>query len=161
MSEANRAVMDFEAAIFPLATVPPTEFLIETPNATCAESYCRKCIDAAMAIEKAKYPEGADVYKACGSGENDHSLNCDGCGCLLAYSLTDYGASSELDHFNRARGWSRKGLHPDVAFELCAMLRVIAWRKEPAAIAAAIRVGKRAVTAMSRVGVAKAGDSSR
>lgn len=148
MSAGNRAVLALEDAIFKRASNPPTEYFIETPDRTCGESYCPKCIDAALRTEVEKYPSGADVYKACGSGENDNGLHCDECGCLLAYSLTDYGASDELDHFTKARGWSRKGLSPEVAFELCAMLRVVAYRPED--IPAAIRVGRRAVAAMER-----------
>lgn len=156
MADANRAIMALENQIFRLASEPPDEKFIETPDFTCDEHYCPKCIGAALAAEKAKHPDGADVYVAQGSGENDSSLHCDSCGCLLAYSLTDYGASYELDHFTKARGWSRKSLHPDVAFELCAMLRVVACSEKLDDIFAAIRVGNRAVKAMSRAAISKA-----
>lgn len=51
------------------------------------------------------------------SGDEDGCARCEGCGKLLHYSLTDYGAESELEHF--LEHWKPQDkIEPETAYEL-------------------------------------------
>lgn len=60
-------------------------------------TYCYSC-----AVKAAAAHPGSEIDGGW-PGEEDGCLHCDTCGCLIEYSLTDYGASSEIDHFRSAR----------------------------------------------------------
>ncbi|SEQ26331.1 hypothetical protein SAMN03159444_01362 [Pseudomonas sp. NFACC02] len=56
-------------------------------------SYCRPCADAKVAAGEAEYVDGGWQQ------ENDGCCHCETCGCLLEYTLTEYGAAEEIDHY--------------------------------------------------------------
>ena len=60
-------------------------------------SYCPDCIDAAAKGRNTEIDGGFQ------GGEHDSCEHCEVCGALLWYSLTDYGAQQELDHFRTVR----------------------------------------------------------
>lgn len=56
-----------------------------------------------------------------GGGESDNPEHCETCGMLLAYSLTDYGARQEVDHFLRCPVDKQErlyGFDSETAYEL-------------------------------------------
>ena len=63
----------------------------------CGYTYCHKC--AVMALTSRPGAE-LDGGFSC---EGDSSEYCETCGKLLDYTLTDYGASVEIDHFSKVR----------------------------------------------------------
>lgn len=144
-------IIDLEHRIYSYAmnagADPANEYWVETPRYTCAESYCRDCVAEPLATELCKWlgDDKADVFLAMSQGgEQDHGMRCYGCGRLLSYCLTDYGARDELAYFNRRR-FPRKPLPADVAYEISAMLATIQFTKDDAEALTAVRVGRRAV----------------
>lgn len=152
--EPDAKILDLERQIYSYAQVrrqPVDEYYVETTRQTCDGSYCRECVAAVFVTEQCRLlgDDKAEVWlgMSCGT-ENDHCMRCDTCGRLLSYSLTDYGARDELGHFSRTR-FPRKPLPADTAYEISAMLSGIAYSGEPDEVAAAIRVGRRAVNRMN------------
>jgi hypothetical protein len=64
-------------------------------NADQGPSYCRPCADAEVAADRAEYVDGGWQQ------ENDGCCHCETCGRLLEYTLTEYGAIEEIDHYMR------------------------------------------------------------
>ncbi|NWC11970.1 hypothetical protein HX776_24600 [Pseudomonas agarici] len=77
-------------------------------------SYCRPCAEAEVAAGRAEYVDGGWHQ------ENDGCCHCETCGRLLEYTLTEYGASEELDHY---LGAELSGpVSPEDAFHIARML---------------------------------------
>lgn len=77
-------------------------------------SYCPACAEKKAAETNDRVDGGYRVM------ENDGCCHCDGCGALLTYTLTEYGVSEELFHFQRRR--FRKPLHPEVAYHVARLV---------------------------------------
>lgn len=78
-------------------------------------THCLKCIK--------KLDAGCDKYTGYGGApEQDGCLHCGTCGKLLDYTLTDYGANSELDHFKDVKFRRNKPLDRITAYEIARML---------------------------------------
>lgn len=77
-------------------------------------SYCRSCAEAEVAAGRAEYVDGGWQQ------ENDGCCHCETCGRLLDYTLTEYGASEEIDHY---MGTELAGpISPEDAFHIAKML---------------------------------------
>lgn len=57
-------------------------------------SYCRDCLEPEIGPAVEEWDGGYS------GGESDGVELCECCGCLLDYTLTNYGVSSELEHFS-------------------------------------------------------------
>lgn len=77
-------------------------------------SYCRSCAEAEVAAGRAEYVDGGWQQ------ENDGCCHCETCGRLLEYTLTEYGASEELDHY--LSGGLAGQVSPEDAFHIAKML---------------------------------------
>lgn len=77
-------------------------------------SYCRACADAKVAAGEAEYVDGGWQQ------DDDGCCHCDVCGRLLEYNLTDYGASSEIEHYQASP--PSAPLSPEDAFHIAKML---------------------------------------
>lgn len=89
-------------------------------------SYCRPC--AVKEVERLRKADPAGEYFVDGGwgGESDGPRFCDNdaCGKPLSVSLTDYGASSELDHFEE-HGVSLRS--PGDCYELSEVISSCGW----------------------------------
>jgi hypothetical protein len=83
-------------------------------NDDCGFTYCRKC---ALQALRAKPGAELDGGFHC---ENDSCQHCETCGRLLDYTLTNYGAAEEINHFSKIR--FRKPLDRDQAYHIARML---------------------------------------
>lgn len=64
--------------------------------------FCRPCVDPLVGLIQRFLGGDEDEPKAwlcMMDGESDHTEHCDICGQLLHYSLTEYGAETEVEHF--------------------------------------------------------------
>ena len=77
-------------------------------------SYCRSCAEAEVAAGRAEYVDGGWQQ------ENDGCCHCETCGRLLEYTLTEYGASEEIDHYSGAELMGP--ISPEDAFHIAKML---------------------------------------
>jgi len=77
-------------------------------------SYCRPCAEAEVAAGRAEYVDGGWQQ------ENDGCCHCETYGCLLEYTLTEYGASEEIDHYQSAE--LKGSILPEDAFHIAKML---------------------------------------
>lgn len=69
-------------------------------------AYCREHVTAEVEKLQSENPDKADEYRVGGGyhlSEEDTIATCEKCGQTLLYSLTRYGVSSELDHFESQR----------------------------------------------------------
>ena len=73
---------------------PPYQRWLAGEGADPCLSYCEGCAEKAVADGKGDFIDGGFP-----GGESDGCEHCEICGCLLHYSLTDYGALAELAHF--------------------------------------------------------------
>lgn len=94
-------------------------------------TYCRKC-----AMEALKANPGAELDGGFHC-ECDSCQHCETCGKLLDYTLTNYGASGEIDHFSKIR--FRVPLDRDEAYHIARMLGADRCNEE------AVKVARRAV----------------
>ena len=81
------------------------------------DDYCLECCKAAVA----KLHKAGNVEASVGGGygsEEDGSRVCHGCGALLEFTLTSYGAQSELDHY------AGHGIDADPDSAYCALAMV-------------------------------------
>lgn len=78
-------------------------------------SYCRTCAEKKVTAGKAEFVDGG-----WGPQEEDSCCHCDACGCLLYYSLTEYGADLEKDHFTDNP--PTQPISQETAFHLLALL---------------------------------------
>lgn len=91
----------------------------------CAEEdWCRACglVAARHLRRRAKRGEKQNYILDGGycGGDEDGCTRCAGCGCLLHYTLTDYGVENELSHF--ISHWNPIGpIHPETAYELASI----------------------------------------
>lgn len=74
---------------------PPYQRWLGGDNADAGPSYCKPCAEKAVAAGKGEFVDGGFP-----GAEDDTCQHCETCGCLLHYSLTDYGVASELEHFS-------------------------------------------------------------
>ncbi len=77
-------------------------------------SYCWQCADAEVVAGKAEYVDGGWQQ------ENDGCCHCETCGRLLEYTLTECGASEEIDHYSGAK--LSGPISPEDAFHIAKML---------------------------------------
>ncbi|MCH4880191.1 hypothetical protein EQV97_22805 [Pseudomonas sp. TMW22090] len=77
-------------------------------------SYCRSCADAEVTAGRAEYVDGGWQQ------ENDGCCHCETCGQLLEYTLTEYGAGEEVDHYLGAE--FSGPISPEDAFHIAKML---------------------------------------
>lgn len=91
-------------------------------------SFCRGCAEKRVAKGDGEFADGG-----WGSQENDGCCHCEDCGCLLQYSLTDYGVSEELGHFTENPPTSP--LTPDVAYHIARIVEAAPDGNEAAALA--------------------------
>ncbi len=91
MRTSLEIVMDLDA--FAGAEPPPVSW-VSGVDAEAGIYYCPDCAKKAADSYK-----NADFESGMGGEESDGCAHCDTCGCLLSYSLTDYGVMEELDHF--------------------------------------------------------------
>jgi hypothetical protein len=82
-------------------------------NDDSGATYCRKC-----ALEALKAKPDAKLEGGCGC-EGDSCEHCETCGKCLDYTLTSYGASTEIDHYSKVR--FRGPLSRDEAYHLARM----------------------------------------
>lgn len=88
------------------------------------ENWCRYC-GKAMARHlrrRSKRGEKQNYILDGGylGGDEDGCARCAGCGCLLHYTLTDYGTENELSHF--LEHWNAgESIHPETSYELQAV----------------------------------------
>jgi hypothetical protein len=80
----------------------------------CGYTYCRKCALEALAASPGAELDGGFF------GEGDHSEFCETCGKSLDYTLTNYGASVEIDHYRKVK--FRAPLDRDEAYYVARML---------------------------------------
>lgn len=121
------------------------EYWVETPDGWSGESYCSDCIDGVFSKELLRWlgSDKAEVRKATSTGSvSDNSLSCAGCGKLLSYTLTNYGAMSELGHFKKVR--FKSPLDPRSAYEISTILACISSTDARSAIRVARRAAKAA-----------------
>lgn len=68
-----------------------------------SNDYCRECADTVAGLLRVEYPQEAEQagLQVDGGWGTDHDSPpfCEGCGVRLLGSLTDYGVTQELDHF--------------------------------------------------------------
>lgn len=100
-------------------------------NDDCGYSYCRACALKALAAKPCAELDGGFHC------EGDSSEHCETCGKLLDYTLTNSGASAEIDHFSKAR--FRAPLNRDEAYYVARMLGADTENEE------AIKIARRAV----------------
>ncbi len=99
---------------------------------------CLRCIK--------KRDAGREKYSGCGSSsEEDGCLHCGDCGKLLDYTLTDYGAESELEHFRKVKFRRSKPLDRETAYHLA---RLIAAKEDDMDV---IRIAARAIRCMRHI----------
>ena len=73
---------------------PPYQHWLAGEGSDAGPSYCRPCADKAVANGEGEFVDGGFP-----GAEDDTCQHCEICGCLLHYSLTDYGVAQELEHF--------------------------------------------------------------
>lgn len=78
------------------------------------QSYCGVCIEKHIAANPGK----GMVADGGWDQQSDTPQVCETCGCPLEYSLTDAGATQELDHFERAE----IVITPQTAYELLELI---------------------------------------
>lgn len=142
----NREISDLLTALRPIAAQASTKsqhWIGGSDNE--AENYCRDCAEAKIAQLRVAKPDGEFfIDGGWEAHEADHCVHCATCGVLLDYSLTDYGVSTELDHYTRHM--KRKGpLPPEDAYHIVAALEQVEWSDDKDAIKRATRVGQRAI----------------
>lgn len=139
--------------IQPLASDPPCQHWLES-DATF--SYCWPCARLARWFEMDRMGppppqshwydrsaveeeiidgiDGGDWY----SGESDTPQHCEMCGCLLSFSLTNYGVSYTYEGFEAPSIRPEVLNNPDAVYELHEMLSQGAWIDDREMIAALI-----------------------
>lgn len=83
-------------------------------NDDCGFTYCRECALKELAASPSAELDGG--YHC----EGDSCAHCETCGKLLDYTLTNYGASAEADHYSKVR--FRTPLDRDEAYRIARML---------------------------------------
>lgn len=106
-------------ALDAIAADPPYPHWLDGDEADQGISYCRPCAEQAVSQGHGESVDGGWAQ------DNDTCCHCEECGCLLDYTLTDYGVRSEFEHFRRDR--LRRKMNPDVAYYLA---RVIEHHRE-------------------------------
>lgn len=112
-------------------------------------NYCRDCAEARIAQLKVAKPAG-DFFIDGGwaAYESDTCVHCHTCGSLLQYSLTEFGVSSEIDHFTKHMR-RKGGLPAEEAYHIVAALEQAERMEDQKIISRAIRVGKRAIALLA------------
>jgi len=91
---------------------PPYPHWLRGKGSDSGLSYCRSCAVAAQAIQKsinrnAAKRRGVERAGCCLDGgwsqEEDTCCQCETCGCVLDYDLTDEGVEEELAHYSDVR----------------------------------------------------------
>ena len=114
------------------AAVPDAPYWLERSNKS-SETFCYGCAQK----ELAKYPDA--LLGGGYGGEEDGCLHCETCGALLDYTLTNYGADSEIVHFRTVR--FRSPLSREEAYHVARMLAGA--EDDPEAIRIAARAVKK------------------
>lgn len=130
-------VGEIERALFGFASIQP-EYPCWMANGDAGPSYCFACATKKAAETGDEVDGGYRRY------ENDGCCHCDICGVLLDYTLTEYGVSEELDHYERRR--FRAPLHPEDAYHVGCLLRDAPENPN------VIRVAKRFVAKLTSMG---------
>lgn len=102
------------------------------------QDYCRK-----HALEKIAADGGELDGGYC--RENDSCSHCAVCGKLLDYTLTDFGADSELEHFKTVKFRRDKPLDRETAYHLA---RLIAAKDRDMDV---IKIAARAIRCMKKI----------
>jgi len=113
------AVHDVEATLLRLEKVAsalqvPYPHWLGGEHVDQGPSYCRPCAEAKVAAGEAESVDGGWQQ------DNDGCCHCETCGCLLHYTLTDYGIEEELRHFNSQP--APCDVTPEVAYHLARVL---------------------------------------
>lgn len=122
-----------EAYIATMDIPPP--YWLRGGNSESSYVYCRACADKAAEADPDAEIDGG------WSGEEDTGLRCETCGKLLMYQLTDYGFSSEVDHYQENPPTSP--LSQEEAFHIERLLCAASEDN-----AAALKIAEQAVEAM-------------
>lgn len=117
---------------------PPPPWWLSGGDADPSIVYCRGCVEKAVAQNPDAEIDGGFTC------EEDGCQHCETCGRLLSYTLTDYGAREEIDHYSRVR--FRKPLNKGDAYHVARMLAAAEDDKHAVAIA---RRAVRAITPKS------------
>lgn len=107
-------------------------------------SWCRKCAEKRIAELRAEKPS-KDICLDGGYDwpTSDGCAHCEDCGALLVYVLTDYGAQSELAHFEE-NGIGEAPLDPETAFHIQAMVNAFEYSRDHDARMRALEIGQQA-----------------
>lgn len=116
----NNAATERLDAIFSARTVEAKDaYWID--GADSGEDYCYDCAKKEVEKLRQKDPENSEEYCIAGGYRTEHDGTpfCTTCSCRLDGNLTDYGASSEVDHFLEC------GFDPDSADDCFSMNEVV------------------------------------
>ena len=110
--------------------------------------YCPECCD--RIVEKhnflgAKYGKWARAGDWENAPESDSPRRCKSCGCALGYSLSTFGITQELEHFEYFD--MSEPLFAEDAYAIVAILEAAQCSGDAALIARAIAIGEAAVRA--------------
>lgn len=144
---------------------PPPQYWLDS-DATF--SYCYPCARKARATELglAEPPAERDWFErseadeefedgidggAWYSGESDSTVACQTCGETLRYSLTDYGALSEIDHFLEFPVSQQRGIDGETTYALDRMFMHGDWDgADPDIARNLLTIARDAVPALSK-----------
>ena len=89
-------------------------------------AYCREHVTAEVEKLQSANPDKADHYRMGGGyyrSEEDTVATCEKCGKTLLYSLTRYGVSYELDHFESQRlTFADLKKYPSITYQVAEIL---------------------------------------